>query len=174
MVLCCQYNSQNITLIIQYCISVSSLMGYSQTSNFKRDTLQTKPFPKHYLVSQLNCSCLALFMSTAFILTEKALQRHLHRLPEPPMIRENLKKEIQMFVEMLQQKAKEEGRYSVNCKVSFINDMLVITRTKMCMDCSMYFLKLCKLSCIINGFEDLCGLKFVISQLSTPSSLKIF
>lgn len=66
-------------------------------------------------------------MSTAFILTEKALQRHLHRLPEPPMIRENLKKEIKMFVEMLQQKANEEGRYSVNCKVSFINDMLVVT-----------------------------------------------
>ena len=43
------------------------------------------------------------------------------------MIRENLKKEIKMFVEMLQQKANEEGRYSVNCKVSFINDMLVIT-----------------------------------------------
>ena len=127
MVLCCRYNSQNITLIIQYCISVSSLMGYSQTSNFKRDTLQTKLFPKHYLVSQLNCSGLALLMSTASFLTEKALQRHLHRLPEPPMIRENLKKEIKMFVEMLQQKAKEEGRYSVNCKVSFSNDMLVVT-----------------------------------------------
>lgn len=45
---------------------------------------------------------------------EKALQRHLHRLPEPPMIRENLKKEIKMFVEMLQQKAKEEGRNPSN------------------------------------------------------------
>lgn len=41
---------------------------------------------------------------------EQALQRHLSRLPEPPMIRENLKKEIKMFVEMLQQQAKEEGR----------------------------------------------------------------
>ena len=30
------------------------------------------------------------------------------------MIRENLKKEIKMFVEMLNQKAKEEGRYDVN------------------------------------------------------------
>ena len=29
------------------------------------------------------------------------------------MIRENLKKEIKMFVEMLQQKAKEEGRYKL-------------------------------------------------------------
>lgn len=45
---------------------------------------------------------------------EKALQRHLHRLPEPPMIRENLKKEIKMFVEMLQQKAKKEGRNPSN------------------------------------------------------------
>lgn len=41
---------------------------------------------------------------------EQALKRHLSRLPEPPMIRENLKKEIKMFVEMLNQKAKEEGR----------------------------------------------------------------
>lgn len=43
---------------------------------------------------------------------EQALQRHLNRLPEPPMIRENLKKEIKMFVEMLQQRAHEEGRNS--------------------------------------------------------------
>jgi len=42
--------------------------------------------------------------------TEQALQRHLNRLPEPPMIRENLKKEIKMFVEMLHQRAREEGR----------------------------------------------------------------
>lgn len=41
---------------------------------------------------------------------DQTLQRHLNRLPEPPMIRENLKKEIKMFVEMLQQKAREEGR----------------------------------------------------------------
>lgn len=41
---------------------------------------------------------------------EQALQRHINRLPEPPIIRENLKKEIKMFVEMLQQRAKEEGR----------------------------------------------------------------
>ncbi|XP_031564912.1 uncharacterized protein LOC116300225 [Actinia tenebrosa] len=33
-----------------------------------------------------------------------ALNRHLSSLPEPPMMRENLKKEIMMFVEMLQQK----------------------------------------------------------------------
>ena len=44
-------------------------------------------------------------------LTEQALKKHLSRLPEPPMIRENLKKEIKLFVEMLQQRAKEEGRY---------------------------------------------------------------
>ncbi|KAJ7375867.1 Coiled-coil domain-containing protein 24 [Desmophyllum pertusum] len=41
---------------------------------------------------------------------EQALQRHLNRLPEPPMIRENLKKEVKMFVEMLHQRAREEGR----------------------------------------------------------------
>lgn len=41
---------------------------------------------------------------------EQALKKHLSRLPEPPMIRDNLKKEIKMFVEMLQQRAKEEGR----------------------------------------------------------------
>ena len=29
------------------------------------------------------------------------------------MIRENLKKEIKMFVEMLHQRAREEGRYTV-------------------------------------------------------------
>jgi len=45
--------------------------------------------------------------------TEQALQRHINRLPEPPIIRENLKKEIKMFVEMLQQRAKEEGRYDI-------------------------------------------------------------
>ncbi|KAK2569591.1 hypothetical protein P5673_005417 [Acropora cervicornis] len=41
---------------------------------------------------------------------EQALQRHLKSLPEPPMLRENLKKEIKMFVEMLQQRTQEEGR----------------------------------------------------------------
>lgn len=41
---------------------------------------------------------------------EQALQRHLKCLPEPPMLRENLKKEIKMFVEMLQQRTQEEGR----------------------------------------------------------------
>ena len=41
---------------------------------------------------------------------EQALKRHLSRLPEPPLIRENLKKEIGMFVEALQQRAVEEGR----------------------------------------------------------------
>ncbi|XP_078353739.1 coiled-coil domain-containing protein 24-like isoform X2 [Oculina patagonica] len=45
---------------------------------------------------------------------DQALQRHLNKLPEPPMIRENLKKEIKMFVEMLQQKAREEGRNSAS------------------------------------------------------------
>jgi len=45
--------------------------------------------------------------------TEQALQRHLKRLPEPPMIRENLKKEIKMFVEMLHQRTREEGRYTL-------------------------------------------------------------
>lgn len=45
---------------------------------------------------------------------EQVLQGHLNRLPEPPMIRENLKKEIKMFVEMLQQRAKEEGRTSTS------------------------------------------------------------
>ena len=44
-------------------------------------------------------------------LTEQALKKHLSRLPEPPMMRDNLKKEIKMFVEMLQQREKEEGRY---------------------------------------------------------------
>ncbi|XP_032217806.1 coiled-coil domain-containing protein 24 isoform X1 [Nematostella vectensis] len=43
---------------------------------------------------------------------EVALNRHLSRLPEPPLIRENLKKEIMMFVGMLQQRAEEEGRQS--------------------------------------------------------------
>lgn len=33
------------------------------------------------------------------------------------MIRENLKKEIKMFVEMLQQRAHEEGRYTTLLKV---------------------------------------------------------
>lgn len=44
---------------------------------------------------------------------EQALQTHLKSLPEPPMLRENLKKEIKMFVEMLQQRSQEEGRYTI-------------------------------------------------------------
>lgn len=57
-------------------------------------------------------TCFAKFYLTCILfLTEQALKKHLSRLPEPPKIRDNLKKEIKMFVEMLQQSAKEEGRY---------------------------------------------------------------
>ncbi|PFX15094.1 hypothetical protein AWC38_SpisGene20700 [Stylophora pistillata] len=64
---------------------------------------------------------------------EKALQRHLHRLPEPPMIRENLKKEIKMFVEMLQQKAKKEGRQLlVEEKEGLLGDITFLQVQLMC------------------------------------------
>lgn len=57
-------------------------------------------------------------LSLLTFLIEQALQRHLKSLPEPPMLRENLKKEIKMFVEMLQQRTQEEGRYTTLIFVS--------------------------------------------------------
>lgn len=47
---------------------------------------------------------LIIFTVMCFLLTDLALNRHLSSLPEPPMMRDNLKKEIMLFVEMLQQK----------------------------------------------------------------------
>ena len=59
----------------------------------------------------MKCYLVYLHHNKSFVFfTEQALRRHLNRLPEPPLVRENLKKEITMFVEMLQQRATEGGR----------------------------------------------------------------
>ena len=74
----------------------------------------------HYLQARQLCSIVSNEASCVFISTEQALQRHLNRLPEPPMIRENLKKEIKMFVEMLHQRTREEGRYTRVIAIYFL------------------------------------------------------
>ena len=43
-------------------------------------------------------------------IVENALNLPLNKLPDPPMVRENLKREILLFAEMLRQKAEEDGR----------------------------------------------------------------
>ena len=54
---------------------------------------------------------LALYYLLIYIIyLERSLNSHYQRLPEPPEMRGNLKKEIQLFVTALKQQSVEKGR----------------------------------------------------------------